>query len=77
MSVISIAPAEGCEGSAASLVAELSERLALEPRRGEDGTWEFPLSVPYSAAHATVVDALNHVDPRWPARVTLEYALTI
>jgi hypothetical protein len=77
MSVISIAPADGCEWSAASLVAELSERLALEPRRGEDGTWELSLPAPYTAAHAMVVDALNRVDPRWAARVTLEYALAI
>lgn len=78
MSVISISPSAGGEWAAASLVAELGERLAMEPQRGEDGTWELPFpAASYSVAHAAVVDALNDVDPRWPARVTLEYALAV
>ena len=77
MSVISIAPTSGRESSAAVLVAEVGERLSMAPRAGDDGTWEFPFPATYAVAHAAVVDALNDVDPRWPARVTLEYALTI
>jgi hypothetical protein len=77
MSVISISPASGRERSAESLVEQVGERLATPPRRGDDGTWEFPLPSSYSVAHAAVVDALNEVDPRWPVRVTVEYALTI
>jgi hypothetical protein len=77
VSVISISPASGREQSAESLVEQVGERLATPPRRGDDGTWEFPLPSSYSVAHAAVVDALNEVDPRWPVRVTVEYALTI
>jgi hypothetical protein len=77
MSVISIAPASGSEDSAATLVEQVGERLATAPRRGDDGTWEFPIPANYSVAHAAVVDALNELDPRWPVRVTVEYALTI
>jgi hypothetical protein len=77
MSVISISPASGRERSAESLVEQVGERLATPPRRGDDGTWEFPFPSSYSVAHAAVVDALNEVDPRWPVRVTVEYALTI
>jgi hypothetical protein len=77
VSVVSIAPASGREQSAASLVEQVGERLATRARRGDDGTWEFPLPASYSVAHAAVVDALNEVDPRWPVRVTVEYALTI
>jgi hypothetical protein len=77
MSVISVSPAEGRENAAESLIAEVGERLATAPRRGDDGTWEFPLPSSYSVAHAAVVEALNEVDPRWPVRVTVEYALTI
>jgi hypothetical protein len=76
MSVVSISPATSNE-EAAPLIAELCERLSMSPRRGEDGTWEFPFPSSYSVAHAAVVDALNDVDPRWPVRVTVEYALTI
>jgi hypothetical protein len=76
MTVISISAA-GREDAAEPLIAELGERLATAPRRGEDGTWEFPFRSSYAAAHAAVVDALNEVDPRWPVRVTVEYALTI
>ena len=77
MSVISISPTTGSERSAATLVAEVGERLSTSPRRGDDGSWEFPFPSSYSAAHARVVEALNDVDPRWPVRVTVEYALTI
>jgi hypothetical protein len=77
MSVISISPTDGRENAAAALIEQLSERLATAPRRGEDGTWEFPFPSSYSAAHARVVEALNDVDPRWPVRVTVEYALAI
>jgi hypothetical protein len=77
MSVISISPAPGREQTAASLVEDVGERLAMTPRRGDDGTWEFPFPASYSVAHAAVVDALNEADPRWPLHVTLEYALTI
>jgi hypothetical protein len=77
LSVISISPTSGREQSAESLVAEIGERLATAPRRGDDGTWEFPFPASYSVAHAAVVEALNEVDPRWPVRVTVEYALTI
>jgi hypothetical protein len=77
VSVISISPAVGREHSAATLVAELGERLATAPRRGDDGSWEFPFRASYSVAHAAVVDALNEVDPRWPVRVSVDYALTI
>jgi hypothetical protein len=76
VSVVSISPT-GSEESAASLVAQVGERLATPPRRGNDGTWEFPLPSSYSVAHAAVVEALNELDPRWPVRVTVEYALTI
>jgi hypothetical protein len=76
MTVISIS-ATGREDAAEPLIAELGERLSTAPRRGEDGTWEFPFPSSYAAAHAAVVDALNEVDPRWPVRVTVEYALTI
>ena len=76
--MISIAPATGREWSAAALVADLGERLSLEPQRGGDGTWELPFpAASYVDAHSAVVEALNDVDPRWPARVTLEYALAI
>jgi hypothetical protein len=77
MSVISISPTAGREQSAESLIAEVGERLSLAPRRGDDGTWEFPFPASYSVAHAAVVEALNEADPRWPVRVTVEYALTI
>ena len=77
MSVISVSPANGSEQSAASLVARVGERLATEPRRGSDGSWELPFPSSYSVAHAAVVDALNELDPRWPVRVTVEYALAI
>jgi hypothetical protein len=77
MSVISISPGAAGEDSAAALVAEVGERLSLAPRHGDDGTWEFPFPASYSVAHAAVVDALNDADPRWPVRVTVEYALTI
>ena len=77
MSVISISPAAGREDTAEALVSEVGDRLSMAPRRGEDGTWEFPFPAAYSVAHAAVVDALNDCDPRWPARVTVEYALTI
>jgi hypothetical protein len=77
MSVISVSATTGRERAAASLIAEVGERLATPPRRGDDGTWEFPFPASYSVAHAAVVDALNEVDPRWPVRVTVEYALTI
>jgi hypothetical protein len=77
MSVISISATAGREDAAQSLITEVGERLSMAPRRGDDGTWEFPFPSSYSAAHAAVVDALNEVDPRWPVRVTVEYALTI
>lgn len=77
MSVISISPAAGREAAAAALITEVGERLSMSPRRGEDGTWEFPFPSSYSVAHEAVVDALNDCDPRWPVRVTVEYALTI
>ena len=77
MSVVSIAPTGGSEQSAAALVAQVGERLATPPRRGEDGTWEFPLPSSYSVAHEAIVDALNDLDPCWPVRVTVEYALAI
>jgi hypothetical protein len=77
VSVVSISATSGRDDLAASLVAQLSERLATQPRRGEDGTWEFGFPASYSVAHAAVVDALNEVDPRWPVRVTVEYALAI
>jgi hypothetical protein len=77
VSVISISPAAGREDAAEALIAELGKRLAMAPRRGEDGTWEFQSPAAYSVAHAAVVDALNDCDPRWPVRVTVEYALTI
>jgi hypothetical protein len=77
MSVISLAPAGAGDEAAAALIDALGERLAIAPRRGSDGSWEFPFSAGYTDAHATVVDALNDVDPNWPARVSVEYALTI
>jgi hypothetical protein len=77
MSVISLAPAAAGEAAAASLIHALGKRLAITPRRGSDGSWEFAFSAGYTDAHATVVDALNDVDPDWPARVSVEYALTI
>ena len=77
MSVVSISATSGREQAAESLVAEVGDRLSTPPRRGDDGTWEFPFQASYSVAHAAVVDALNEVDPRWPVRVTVEYALTI
>ena len=77
MSVVSISATSGRERAAESLVAEVGERLSTPPRRGDDGTWEFPFHASYSVAHAAVVDALNEADPRWPVRVTVEYALTI
>ena len=77
MSVVSISATSGREQAAESLVAEVGERLSTPPRRGDDGTWEFPFRASYSVAHAAVVNALNDVDPRWPVRVTVEYALTI
>jgi hypothetical protein len=77
MSVISVSATSGREESAESLVEEVGQRLALAPRRGDDGTWEFPFAAAYSVAHEAVVDALNELDPRWPVRVTVEYALTI
>jgi hypothetical protein len=76
MSVVSIAPTNGGE-SAAKLIAQVADRLSTPPRRGDDGTWEFPFPSSYSVAHAAVVDALNDLDPRWPVRVTVEYALAI
>lgn len=77
MSVVSISATAGRDDLAAELVAELSRRLSTQPRRGEDGTWEFGFPSSYSVAHAAVVDALNECDPRWPVRVTVEYALAI
>jgi hypothetical protein len=77
MSVVSLSPTVGSEQAAASLVAEVGQRLSTQPHRGEDGTWEFASPASYSVAHAAVVDALNDLDPRWPVRVTVEYALTI
>ena len=77
MSVVSISPTAGREQAAASLVAEVGERLSTQPRRGEDGTWEFASPASYSVAHAAVVEALNELDPRWPVQVTVEYALAI
>ncbi|HEX6711953.1 MAG TPA: hypothetical protein VF066_01165 [Thermoleophilaceae bacterium] len=77
MSVVSLSPTAGSEQTAASLVAEVGERLSTQPRRGDDGSWEFASPASYSVAHAAVVDALNELDPRWPVRVTVEYALTI
>jgi hypothetical protein len=77
MSVVSISPAAGRDDLAADLVAELSRRLAMQPRRGEDGSWEFGFPASYSVAHAAVVDALNECDPRWPVRVTVDYALAM
>jgi hypothetical protein len=77
MSVVSISPTIGSERSAATLVAEVGERLSTTPRRGADGSWEFPFPSSYSTAHAAVVEALNECDPRWPVRVTVEYALAI
>jgi hypothetical protein len=77
MSVVSISATSGRDDLAEPLVAELSRRLATHPRRGEDGSWEFGFPSTYSVAHAAVVDALNECDPRWPVRVTVEYALTI
>jgi hypothetical protein len=77
MSVVSISPTSERDQAAESLIAEVGERLATSPRRGDDGTWEFPFPSSYSVAHAAVVDALNELDPRWPVRVTVEYALAI
>jgi hypothetical protein len=77
MSVVSISATSGRDDLAADLVDELSKRLATQPRRGEDGTWEFGFPATYSVAHAAVVDALNDCDPRWYARVTVEYALAV
>jgi len=77
MSVVSISPTSERDQAAESLIAEVGERLATSPRRGDDGTWEFPFPASYSVAHAAVVDALNELDPRWPVRVTVEYALAI
>ena len=76
MSVISIGATNGSE-HAEALIGKVGERLASAPRRGADGTWEFPFPSSYSVAHAAVVDALNDVDPRWPVSVTVEYALAI
>jgi hypothetical protein len=77
MSVVSISPTLDHEQSAAALAADVGARLATPPRRGDDGTWEFPFPSSYSVAHAAVVDALNELDPRWPVCVTVEYALAV
>lgn len=77
MSVVSLSATSGRDDLAAALVAEVGERLATAPRRGTDGTWELGFPSSYTVAHAAVVEALNALDPRWPARVTVEYALTI
>lgn len=77
MSVVSLWPASDDHAHAASLIAKVGERLAVPPRRGSDGSWEFAFPASYTVAHEAVVDALNAVDPRWPVRVIIEYALTI
>jgi hypothetical protein len=76
MSVISISATPGREAAAEELMDDVGERLSMAPRRGSDGTWEFPFPSSYTAAHEAVVEALNDCDPRWPLRVTVEYALT-
>jgi hypothetical protein len=77
VSVISLAQAGVSEEATAGLIDALGKRLSAAPRRGSDGSWEFRFDAAYADAHAAVVAALNDVDPRWPSRVTVEYALTI
>jgi hypothetical protein len=62
---------------AAGVIEALGARLAIEPKPGADGSWEFCFAGTYTQAHAAVLQALADVDPAWPAHVTLEYALAV
>jgi hypothetical protein len=74
--IVSLTPNPGRPG-ATDLIEGVAHRLALEPRPGGDGAWEFSFAGTYGQAHAAVVQALAAVDPAWPTDVTLEYALAI
>jgi hypothetical protein len=63
--------------AAAEVIAAVSGRLAVDPRLGDDGSWEFTFGGPYGQAHARVTEALAEADPDWPAKLTLHYALAI
>lgn len=61
----------------AIVIEHVAAELGRAAMRGEDGTWELVFGGTYGDAHAQVLDALNTVDPAWPARVTIEYALAV
>jgi hypothetical protein len=75
--VVSLFPNPERSPSAAEMVDQVSRRLALAPRVGADGSWEFCFDLPYADAHARVVEALAAVDGQWPSKLTLDYVLAV
>lgn len=75
-SVISLRPTRTGTGGDAVIHA-VAGRLGVVPTREPDGCWDFAFPQAYGAAHAAVTGALTAVDPDWPDRVTLEYALAV
>lgn len=61
----------------AVVIEHVAAELGRPATRGDDGTWELLFAGTYGDAHAAVLEALNAVDPAWPARVTVEYALAV
>lgn len=60
-----------------ALVHSVAHELAVTPRHGADGSWEFCLRASYPAAHQAVVDALSSASPDWRELVTVEYVLAV
>ena len=75
--VVSLFANPAAPAAAAEVIEAVSGRLHLDPRPGADGSWEFIFGGTYTQAHAEVATALAAADPEWPAKVTLDYALTI
>jgi hypothetical protein len=75
--IVSLFANPAAPAAAAEVIEAVSGRLRLEPRPGVDGSWEFTFVGSYTQAHAEVATALAAADPDWPAKVTLDYALTI
>ena len=75
--VVSMFPNPETAGAAAEEIDAVGARLHLEPRPGDDGSWEFIFAGTYSQAHAAVAGALASADPNWPAKLTLDYVLAV
>jgi hypothetical protein len=75
--VISLFAEPAAPAAAAAVIEAVSDELRLDPRPGDDGSWEFVFPGTNAQAQARVADALAAADPGWAAKLTLDYALAV